>query len=377
VSRKEANVPMGSDADVNLDLVLGISDPLPSETRAAGYVRIPYSSNASAYGFVPLPFAVLGADEGIQILVLAGSHGDETESQVALVKLLGNLDPRAMKGRIVALPMANEPAARVGARNSSIDGLNLNRVYPGNMFGSPTTVIADYIERQLMSESEVVLDLHSSSDSFNYLPCAAIIFHPDKEERIRRLSLALAFGAPNVLVMHSYEDRNSSGAATRAGAVRFATELSGQDAVRMTIEGILNLLRWSGILPRNTKKAPAKSSLPNIKVIHPESHYVYALYDGVLEPRVRLGDMVEKGQVVSLIHDPSRPFRPTREIKATTSGQVVCLRPFGRISTGDFVLHLGEDPDVNLSDDIAEAVKSNWLRELSLGPRKGRRPRRR
>jgi uncharacterized protein len=352
---------MKADKETRENVLLGLSDPLPEDSKAAGFIRIPYTSNQSAYGFIPLPFAVVGPPDGAQILILAGAHGDESESQVALTRIISDLNPSEMSGRIVALPMANEPAAQAGMRNSPIDGLNLNRVYPGNMFGTPTAVIADYIERHLMAQCEVVLDLHCAGDSFNYLPCTTVIYHPDREERIRRLALAIAFGAPNILMMHSFEERNSSGAAKRAGAVRFATEISGDITVQMTIDGIMNVLRWAEILPRSPKRPARKPAMPAIQVVHPEAHYFYATSEGLFEPMVKLGDSVATGDRVGFIHDPSRPFRKAEEVRVSASGQVVCLRALGRAKRGDCLLHLAEDPDADLMAEVREAAQTNWL----------------
>ena len=70
-----------------------------------------------------------------------------------------------MTGRVIALPMANAPAARQGTRHSPIDGRSLNKSFPGSALGSPTRIIADYIERHLMPISDLVIDLHSDSRS--------------------------------------------------------------------------------------------------------------------------------------------------------------------------------------------------------------------
>jgi predicted deacylase len=352
---------MKADKETRENVLLGLSDPLPEDAKAAGFIRIPYTSNQSAYGFIPVPFAVVGPPDGAQILILAGAHGDESESQVALRRVIADLNPSEMSGRIVALPMANEPAAQAGLRNSPIDGLNLNRAYPGNMFGTPTAVIADYIERHLMAQCEVVLDLHCAGDSFNYLPCTTVIYHPDREERIRRLSLAIAFGAPTILVMHSFEERNSSGAAKRAGAVRFATEISGDITVQMTIDGIMNVLRWAEILPRGPKRAARKSATPAVQVVHPEAHYLYSTSEGLFEPMVKLGDGVASGDRIGFMHDPSRPLRKAEEIRVAASGQVVGLRGLGPAKRGDCLLHLAEDPDADLMAEVREAAQANWL----------------
>src|SRR5271165_3838760 len=166
---------------ITTDHLFGLTDELPLTGKVSGYAKIPFSSDTSAYGFVPVPLAVIGGGDGPTVLILAGSNGDEVDSQFALARLAQRLDPAILNGRVIIAPMANEPAARAGTRNSSIDGHNLNRSYPGDVRGTPTRVIADYIERHLMSVSDIVLDLHSDGRSIRYLPCATLIHHPDPD----------------------------------------------------------------------------------------------------------------------------------------------------------------------------------------------------
>ena len=69
------------------------------------------------------------------------------EDAIAASDLAGNVEE--IQGRIIILPMANYPAARDGLRTSSIDQLNLNRIFPGNPNGSISEMIADYVENTL------------------------------------------------------------------------------------------------------------------------------------------------------------------------------------------------------------------------------------
>ena len=43
--------------------------------KATGYVRVPYSSDLSAYGFIAVPIAVVGQGDGPTALLMAGSQG--------------------------------------------------------------------------------------------------------------------------------------------------------------------------------------------------------------------------------------------------------------------------------------------------------------
>ena len=342
---------------LNTDLLLGLNDPLPVNGRHSGFVRIPYSSNSSAYGFVPLPLAIVSGDDGPTVLLIAGTFGDELESQVALARVARQLDPATIRGRVIMLPTANAPAARAGTRNSPLDGRNLNRSFPGDVLGTPTSVIADYIERRLMPVSDLVIDTGSDGRSFRYVPSATLIYHADPDTRARRLAIALAFGAPTTLMFYVFEDRTTSGAAHRAGTVRIATEIGGPDPIGMTIAGILRVLRWAGMIDA----AEAPRPRPTVKTVRQESDFVYALHHGVFEPACPLGTEVAAGDLAGHIYDVGRPFSTPVEIRFASAGTVVCTRGAGLAAPGDCLMHLATSPDPELEAECEAAARLAWL----------------
>ena len=353
--------------------LFGLADPLPIDGKTSGYVKIPFSSDLSGYGFIALPIVIIGNGDGPTVLLLAGSQGDEYEGQVALARLAQLLEPDAMVGRVIIVPMANAPAANAGLRNSPIDGFNLNRIYPGDVRGRPTAMIASYIENHLMSEADIVLDLHSGGRSLRYTPCATMMDHVDANERAKRLSLAMAFGAPRVLVSQGYEERNSSGAAKRAGAVRIGSEIGGgeildKDLVDLTLNCIENVLVWAGILERPTT-GQATEIEPKLHEVIPTRDYVYALSDGLFEPAVRLGDEVIAGDLAGLMFDPSRPLLAPGEIRFEASGTVVCKRAPGLTRRGDCILHTAAEYQEKSRGELKKATSSEWLKDQYRRPR--------
>jgi predicted deacylase len=353
-------------------LDLGLTDALPVQGRYSGHVRIPHSTNRSAYGFIPLPIAVVGGRPGPTILLIAALYGDEHDAQLAVTRVVRQLDPGEMTGRVIALPMANVPAARAGTRNSPIDGLNLNKSFPGDVLGSPTSVIANYIERQLMAISDLVIDLHSDSRSFRYTPSATVIYHDDAQIRARRFAAALAFGAPTTLVFHSFEDRGTSGAARRAGAVRIATEMGGDTPVAMTSDGVMRVLRWAGILAAGKGRADQT----RVQFVEQERDFVYAIDSGMFEPVCELGQDVVAGELAGRIFEISRPFADPVEIRFSSSGTVVGTRGAGLAQAGDCLMHLATSATREVSQEFAAAAKLEWL--STQGRRQvGRSPRRR
>ena len=349
------------------DVLFGLADTLSMDGKTFGYVKVPYSTNISAYGFIAVPIAIIANGDGPTSLLMAGTHGDEYEGQIALARIARTLTPDSLTGRVIIVPMANSPAANAGLRNSPIDNLNLNRIFPGDIRGMPTAMIASYIERQLMPEADIVVDLHSGGKSLRYLPCATAVYHTDASERARRIALALAFGAPSVLIQHGFEERNTTGAARRAGAVRIGTELGGaasthKELVDLAFEGVMNTLAWSGIVPEAFSK-PRTTPLESIYEVEPERDFVYALSDGVFEPAVQLGDRVKEGDLVGLLHDPSRMQDDPVEVRFNTKGTVVCLRALAISKRGDCLAHLARNFQDRFDGKFLEAQSSKWLQD--------------
>jgi predicted deacylase len=365
---------MHEEQSLTAGMLFGLADPLPTEGKVSGYVKIPHSTDISAYGFIPLPIVVVANGIGPTALLLGGSQGDEYEGQIALSRLARDLQPEDVSGRVIILPMANSPAARAGLRNSPIDGLNLNRIYPGDVRGRPTAIIASFIERHLMTASDIVVDLHSGGRSQTYQTCATIMDHVDDGERLRRLALAYAFGAPLILVSQGFEERNSSGAALRSGAVRIGVETGGGESIEKELvdtayAGLRNVLRWAGIL--RDAKGSAKRMRAAVYAVSQVPDYVYAQSRGLFEIAVRLNDVVGAGTVAGRIYDPLNPLHAAQEVRFASAGRVVCTRSLGPTDIGDCVAHLAHDYVEQMPGELDRAWTSEWLRDRY----RGRKPR--
>ena len=75
------------------NVLFGLGEDIPQSGQHFGFVKIPHSSNASAYGFLPVPIAVVGGSLGPTVLLLAGVFGDEPDAQIALLRFVQGLNP--------------------------------------------------------------------------------------------------------------------------------------------------------------------------------------------------------------------------------------------------------------------------------------------
>ncbi len=315
--------------------------------KQTGHLQLPHSSNTSAYGWIGIPIAVIRNGSGPTLYLEAGNHGDEYEGQIVLARLIRDLDPGRVQGRLIILPAANLPAALAGQRCSPIDGGNLNRSFPGDPDGGPTAAIAHFIESVLLPMSDAALDLHSGGKTLEYIPSALVRERAGDPLAAAKLEALKAFRAPvGYLVSEGREDRTLLAAADRAGVVGVGTELGGAGTVTLkTLEvarrGVRNLLAHFGLMePPPSEEAGAESRL--MRVGGPE-YYLHASGRGLFEPAFELGDEVRPGQTAGFIHAVDDPAAAPVEVAFPGGGTVICKRPILQVERGDCLAHLATD----------------------------------
>jgi predicted deacylase len=92
-------------------------------------------------------------------VVTAGVHGDEYEGVRTIFDIVDELDPGAMSGDLLCVPVANPPAYWAGTRISPVDGKNLARVFPGAPDGTISDQIAFCLGREVIAADSS--DLHA------------------------------------------------------------------------------------------------------------------------------------------------------------------------------------------------------------------------
>ncbi len=310
-----------------------------------GFLKLPHSTHDSAYGWLPIPITVAAGGNGPSVLLVAGNHGDEYEGQIALMKLVRALDPARLQGRLIVLSAANFPAVMAGKRVSPIDGGNLNRSFPGDADGTPTEMIAHYIESVLLARCQVCLDLHSGGSSLEYVAHAHARRPDDAARRARTLALIEAFGAPYgglVKPLHG-EPRTLSAAAERQGVIYLNAELGGggtvaHELVEMAEAGVRRALASLGVLALDPSTPPASDM--RAFSVEGAANYVYCLEDGLFEPFARLRQDVAAGQPAGALHFPGTPWRREELVIFETAGMVLCRRFPGWARRGDCLYQL-------------------------------------
>ena len=315
--------------------------------KQTGFLRVPHSVHRSAYGWIPVPITVLAGGNGPTILMMAGNHGDEYEGQIALTKLVQELEPAAIEGRVIILTMVNFPAAEAGLRTSPIDDGNLNRSFPGDPHGGPTDMIAHYIETVLMPKADYMVDLHSGGTSLFYPPTLLRAMGHNDEEAGKLKALQSAFDLPYTWVFTGGGGPNSTartalGAANRNGVTGIMAELGGgggvnREILQLTERGLRRILHSLDMLhghqldeERGTRELNVRGS-------------VYAYENGLYEPFKDIADQVEEDETVGQIHHAGTPWKSPDPVTSPYAGIVLCKRALGQVRRGDAVFQIAAD----------------------------------
>lgn len=330
--------PHGPEATANF-LLLGTEVPPATATRLA------WSPDGSISGLAsPTPVLVVnGGRPGKTLCLTAAVHGDELNGIEIVRRVLYDLDPRKLNGRIIGVPIVNLDGFRRGSRYLS-DRRDLNRYFPGNRSGSLASRVAHSLFQQVLTHCEVLVDIHTGSLRRTNLPqVRADMRRPEVAEVTR--------GFGNIVVLHSPGSRNMlRHSALDQGIVAVTLEVGEsrrlQDKpVAAGVLAINRLLQHQGMYSR---LFPLGSPEP----IYYESLWVRAPEGGILLNDIKLGAFVEKGRVLGAVVDPITNVRTP--IRAPVNGRLIGMAVNQVVMPGFAAYHLGteapEEEPVEIDD---------------------------
>jgi len=313
---------------------------LTAEGRHTGDLQVKWSDNSVPLGYHPVPIISLKNGDGPVVVMFAGTHGDEFEGPSALMRLAGDLNLDDMHGQVIIVPALNAPAVRKSARVSPLDGVNLNRAFPGGPLGGITDQIAYYVEAELLPLADAAVDLHSGGKASVFAACTLATRTKNSTLYDRNLGLACAFGLPLIWVLGGFNDaRSLNSAAERAGVPMIATELGGGGGVDPDITtaaeaGLYGLLRHVGVLSGDAQNVED----PQMVEIASGEHSLNTTGEGVFDRIASAGQSIVAGQVAGRFHYVMEPNRPSETIRFTHDGYVLAHTNRGYVSRGDMLM---------------------------------------
>ena len=316
---------------------------LEAEGKRAGFFEFTHSDNRYEFSTIQSPLAVISGGAGPTVLVCGGNHGDEYEGQIIVRRLFKTLGPDDLMGRLILAPSLNMPAVLAGTRVSPLDGGNLNRSFLGAEFVGPTQDIAGFVATHLIGNADLAIDIHSGGRLSNYVDTAYFCLSTDAAQNAQTRALSEVMGLPFTMVVPASDTMGDFDSVAHAtGCSMISCELGGEGKVSTQSlqagwQGVLRLLAHQGVLTAEAvdrlKIAPAPQSI--FLYLGDDVVYVTARSHGMVEPRVTLGEQVERGQPLAILTDLYNMEETPQVFTSDRAGIVSILRTSPMVAPGD------------------------------------------
>jgi hypothetical protein len=303
-------------------------------TRAEGWLTV----GETASGPLRVPVVLInGQHDGPVLCLTAGVHATEYAPIEAVMRLLGVVDPAALRGAIIGVPVTNMPMFehRMGFV-SPLDGLNLNKVAPGRTDGSISEILADILLREVIGQAQYHIDFHAGDLGEQLLPFAGYSLTGRREMDAQGEALVRVF-TPWLMSM-SAEGANVppfpgslNFSATRNGVVSILAESGGNGTleeadVETHLRGATNVMRYLGMID-----GPVPPDGP--RVAARDRVVIRATRSGLLRLKVGIGDEICAGQEVA---DSRNVFGEVVErVRAPGDGIIGLVWTHKVVNTGD------------------------------------------
>jgi len=200
------------------DITVGSATAAPGKT-AYGLIAVPAGSDSA----LNVPVAVIrGAKPGRTVAFVAGSHGTEYASIVAMQRLIPRIDATRLAGTVIVVPLINIASIeQMTPHMNPIDRKSLNGNYPGDANGTQSQRALFAITHEVVERADVVVDVHGGDLDEDLRPYSYWFRSGNPAQDSAGKVLALAFGLDHIIVT------NVNPASPTAGR-----SLSGQSLVK-------------------------------------------------------------------------------------------------------------------------------------------------
>jgi uncharacterized protein len=308
--------------------------------EATGTINVPAGVDPA----LRIPVAVFhGAWPGPALALVAGSHGTEYASIIALEQLIGRLDPTELNGTVIVVPLINIPSFEGKVVHvNPVDGKSMNRYYPGRPDGTQSERAAYAITREVVERCDYLIDLHGGDLDENLRSYSYWVKTGNERQDAISRAMVLAFGFDHIIIAtdRSKDPANSRYLETTA-AVRGKPAITVEAGragrveagdVEALVNGCLNVMRQLKILPGTV--APVEHPVWIEKVVTVSSDH-----SGVFYPKVDRGTYVDAGMRIGLLTDFLG--RTIAEPRAPANGVILYIAALPSMRRGDTIANIG------------------------------------
>lgn len=325
-------------ADPRPTLTVGTATARRGET-AKGVIKVPGGVDAA----LDIPVAVVhGSRPGPVLALVAGSHGTEYASIIALERLIDRLDATKVRGSVIIVPLINIPSfeQRVAHLNP-VDGKNMNREYPGTPGGTQTDRASHAITTQVIAQADHVIDMHGGDTDESLFPFSYWTPTGNAAQDSVSKRMVLAFGVPHIVVSRDRpRDPNASkyleNTATTRGKASFTAEAGYHGTVMPSdVDTLVN-----GSLKVMAELQMLERKVPRIKPVWlTEMHTVVGGATGIFYPLVSRTQQVKKGERIGYTTDYLG--KELESVVSPADGIVLYVRPVPSMVKGETIGAIG------------------------------------
>ena len=308
--------------------------------KATGTIEVPAGSDAA----LSIPVAVVhGAKPGPVLALVAGAHGTEYTSIIALEKLIGMLNPSEISGTVIIVPLINIQSFEQKVPHvNPVDKKSMNRFYPGKMDGTQTERASYLITKQVVEQCDHLIDLHGGDLDESLRPYSYWTkTGNEKQDQISR-EMVLAFGLDHIIISADrpkdpQASRYLENTATTRGKPSITVEAGyagtvETDDLNALINGCLNVMRYLKMLPGTSSMVEHPVWIEKVVTLASEQ-------TGIFYPAVKRGTYVEQGMKVGYVTDYLG--KVVFEARAPVAGIVLYVCAVPSMTKGATIANIG------------------------------------
>ncbi len=308
--------------------------------KASGAIEVPAGSDAA----LSIPVVVAhGARSGPVLALVSGAHGTEYASIIALEHVIARLDPAALSGTVIILPLVNVPSFEQKiAHVNPVDGKSMNRFYPGRMEGTQTERASYLITKEVVERCDHLIDLHGGDIDESLRPYSYWTVSGKAAQDAMSRQMVLAFGLDHIIISADRPkdpaaSRYLENTATTRGKPSITVEAGYAGTtdpydIELLVNGCFNVMRFLGMLPGSV--TPIENPVWIEKIEN-----VTSSVTGIFYPLVRRGAYVAQGMKIGYVTDYTG--RTLLEARAPASGIVTFIRAVPSMTKGETIANIG------------------------------------
>ncbi|HEX4934965.1 MAG TPA: succinylglutamate desuccinylase/aspartoacylase family protein [Gemmatimonadaceae bacterium] len=305
-------------------------------------LTIPIATLASGHPLALTVHILEGNRPGPTVGLSAMIHGDEFDGLLIAREVWERLDPSQLAGAVWMLAVANPLAMEAVSRNTPIDMLDMNRLFPGVPDGWFGEQQAHAIAHGFIDHLDILIDLHCGG-TFPWVDYCYVV---NDEGLSRAFGSALLYRPAEM-----YAGTTATYAESR-GVRCMVVEIGGgyqSQAVHVEngVQGVINQLRYAGVLEGGVERRPGQRLMRAMKVMRPR-------HGGICVPRRLLtpGEELGEGEPLADIVSPYT-FETLETMVAPYARNIVvlCRNYRTRIHPGDYAFMMGDASQTTTYDD--------------------------